>query len=73
MKDTLHLKSFMVFKSQFFNEIEIYNNLWDSFRTFNSTALAYAAKNCYKDVVELLLQQGNIDINNQNILNQKHS
>ena len=40
---------------------------------YDNTALIYAAKYGYKEIVELLLKQEGIDINIKNILNQKHS
>ena len=40
--------------------------------TFNDTALIYAANSCHKEIVELLLKQEGININEIDILNQKH-
>ena len=63
----------MKFKSNFFDYIEKLNYLWNLTRTFNNTALILAANNVHKEIVELLLRQEGIDINIQDILNQKHS
>ena len=60
----------MIFKSNFFHDIENLNYLWNLTRTFNSTALIYAAIRGHKEIVELLIRQEGIDINIQNILNQ---
>ena len=49
------------------------NDLWNLTRTFNKTALIYAAEKDYIEIAELLLEQEDIDINIQNILKQKHS
>ena len=49
------------------------NYLWNLTSTFNSTALMYAAKQGHEEIVELLLRQEGININIQDILNQKHS
>ena len=49
------------------------DDLWNLTRTFNFTALIRAAICCHKEIVELLIRQEGIDINIQNILNQKHS
>ena len=46
---------------------------WSLTRTFNDTALIHAAEKGHKEIVELLISQEGIDINSQNILNQKHS
>ena len=62
----------MKFKSNFFHSIENLNYLWNLTRTFNSTALIYAAIRGHKEIVELLIRQEGIDINIQDILNQKH-
>ena len=63
----------MIFKSIFFHEIEKMNDLQNLTRKFNWTALIYAASGGHKEIVELLLRQEGIDINIQDILNQKHS
>ena len=63
----------MIFKSNFFYDIENLNGLWNLTQTFNNTALIYAAFGGYKEIVELLLRQEGIDINIQDILHQKHS
>ena len=63
----------MKFKSNFFDYIEKLNDLWNLTRTFNYTALIYAAIGGHKEIVELLIRQEGIDINIQDILNQKHS
>ena len=47
------------------------NDLWNLTRTFNSTALTCASLKGYKEIVELLLSQGDIEINNQDVLNQE--
>ena len=62
----------MKFKSNLFHTIEILNDLWNSIRTFNETALIVAIKNDYADIVEILLKQNGIDVNMKDILNQKH-
>ena len=49
------------------------NDLWNLARTFNNTALIIAAFTGHKEIVELLIMQEGIDVNIQNILNQKHS
>ena len=49
------------------------NDLWNFFQTFNWTALIYAVSEGHKEIVEILLRQKCIDINIQDILNQKHS
>ena len=48
------------------------NDLWNLTRTFNYTALILAAKESYKEIVELLIRQEGININIQSILKQKH-
>ena len=63
----------MEFKSNFFDYIEKLNDLQNLTRTFDFTALIWAARNGHKEIVELLISQEDIDINIQNILNQKHS
>ena len=63
----------MKFKSNFFHWIEKLNDLWNLTRTFNRTALICAASEGHKEIVELLISQEGIDINIQDILNQKHS
>ena len=63
----------MIFKSKFFRQIEKLNYLWNLTRTFNDTALIWAAMEGHKEIVELLISQEGIDINIQDILNQKHS
>ena len=62
----------MIFKFNLFYMIEILNDLWNSIRTFNETALIVAIKNDYADIVEILLKQNGIDVNMKDILNQKH-
>ena len=47
------------------------NDLWNLTRTFNYTALNCATLKGYKEIVELLLSQKDIEINNQDIINQK--
>ena len=59
----------MIFKSNFFHDIENLNYLWNLTRTFNSTSLIYAESNGYKEIVELFIRQEGIDINIQDILN----
>ena len=49
------------------------NFLWNLTRTFNSTALMCAVRGGHKEIVELLLRQEGINVNIQDILNQKHS
>ena len=49
------------------------NYLWNLTRTFNHTALILAARAGRKEIVELLIRQEGININIQDILNQKHS
>ena len=61
----------MKFKSNLFHTIEILNDLWNSIRTFNDTALIYAAKEEKTDIVEILLKQNGIDVNMKDILNKK--
>ena len=63
----------MIFKSNFFYDIENLNGLWNLTQTFNNTALIYATRYNYKEIVELLLRQEGIDINTQDILNSKYS
>ena len=52
--------------------IEILNDLWNSIRTFNVTALIWAVSNGQKEIVEMLLRHKDIDVNINDILNQKH-
>ena len=49
------------------------DSLWNLAQIFNGTALIYAASNGHKEIVELLLRQEGIDVNIQDILNQRHS
>ena len=49
------------------------NDFWNLTRTFNQTALIIATNKGHKKIVELLISQESIDINIQDILNQKHS
>ena len=63
----------MEFKSNFFHSIENLNYLWNLTRTFNYTALIWAVFKGDKEIVELLISQEGIDINIQDILDQKHS
>ena len=63
----------MIFKSNFFHSIEKLKYLWNLTRIFNWTALICAAYKGHKEIVELLIRQEGIDINIQDILNQKHS
>ena len=72
-KNILKLKTLIIFKSKFFHNIENLNSLWNFTPTFNETALICAAWRGHKEIVELLLRQEGIDINIQDILNQKHS
>ena len=60
----------MEFKSNFFHDIENLKYLQNLTRTFNYTALIYASRDGYKEIVELLIRQEGIDINKKNILNQ---
>ena len=60
----------MIFRYNFFHKIEKLNDLWNLTRTFNRTALIYAAWKGRKEIVELLIRQEGIDINIQGILNQ---
>ena len=62
----------MKFKSNFFNMIEKLNDLWNLTRTFNCTALIWAAIKGHKEIVELLIRQEGIDIYMRSILKQKH-
>ena len=61
----------MKFKSNFFNRIEKLNDLRDLTSIFNNTALIFAAREGHKEIVELLIRQEGIDINIQDISNQK--
>ena len=63
----------MIFKSNFFNNIEKLNDLWNLTQTFNNTALIWAAAEGYKEIVELLIRQEGVGINLKDILNQKYS
>ena len=63
----------MIFKSIFFHEIEKLKYFWNLSRIFNWTALTYATLNDYKEIVEILIRQKDIDINMKGIINQKHS
>ena len=47
------------------------NVLWNLIQTFDMRALNFAAKKGYKEIVEMLLRQEDIDINAQEILNHK--
>ena len=49
------------------------NDLWILTETLNYTALILAASVGYKEIVELLMRQNDIDINIKPILNLKHS
>ena len=49
------------------------NDLWYLTRKFNYAALIWAAIEGHKEIVELLIRQEFIDINIQDIFNQKHS
>ena len=49
------------------------DDLWNLNRTFNKTALIIAAYEGYKEIAELLIRHEGIDVNIQDILNQKHS
>ena len=49
-----------------------YKYFWNLSRIFNMTALILAAINGYKEIVELLIRQENIDINMTDIMNHKH-
>ena len=49
------------------------NDLWNLIRTFNFTALMHAAFRGHKEIFDVLIRQEGIDINIQDILNQKHS
>ena len=62
----------MAFISNLFHMIEILNDLWNSIRTFNVTALIWAVSNGQKEIVEMLLRHKDIDVNINDILNQKH-
>ena len=73
IQDILNKKKFIMFKSNFFDYIEQLNYLWNLIRTFNYTALIYAASKGYREIVELLIRQEGTDINIQDIFNQKHS
>ena len=57
----------MIFKSNFFHDIENLNYLWNLTRTFNDTSLILAVLKGHKEIVELLLRQEGIDINIQGI------
>ena len=63
----------MIFKSKFFHEIEKLKYFWNLSRIFNWTALTYATLKGYKEIVEILIRQKDIDINMKGIINQKHS
>ena len=56
-----------------FHDIENKNDLWNLTQIFNWTALIFAVVNNEKEIVEILLKQEGININIQDILNQKHS
>ena len=47
------------------------NDLWNLTQTFNWPVLFFAANDGHVKMVELLLRQEGIDINDQDILNQK--
>ena len=66
-------KTFILFKSNIFDDISISNHFWNWNQSFNYTALAYAAHHGHTEIVDHLLLQPNIDINIKGILNQKHS
>ena len=57
----------MRFKSNFFHDISNFEYLWHLTRTFNYTALIWAACRGHTEIVEHLLSQRGIDINIQNI------
>ena len=61
----------MIFKSNFFHDIKKLNDLWNLTRTFNYTALIWAAQIGYKEIAEILIRQEGIDVNIKDILNQK--
>ena len=63
----------MIFKSNFFHSIKKLNDLWNLTRTINETALICAIRNGNKEIVELLIKQEGIDVNIQDISNQKYS
>ena len=63
----------MIFISNLFHTIEILNDLWNLTQIFNVTVLIWAAYEGYKEIVELLLRQKDIDINIKSILNHKIS
>ena len=63
----------MIFKSFFFYFVEFLNGLWNLIRLFNTMAFYCAAIFGHIEITEILLRQEGVDINNQNILNQKHS
>ena len=63
----------MIFISNLFHTIEILNDLWNLTQIFNVTVLIWAAYEGYKEIVELLLKQKDIDINIKSILNHKIS
>ena len=44
------------------------NDLWNLARTFNKTALIFAASKGHKEIIELLLRHKDIDINIPDIL-----
>ena len=57
----------------FFHYIYKINYLYNLTSSFNNTVLICAVIKGHKEIVELLLRQEGIDINIQDILNQKHS
>ena len=52
---------------------KILNGLGNLTRTFNKTALIHATEIGYREIVEILLRQEDIDVNILDILNQRHS
>ena len=63
----------MKFTSNFFHLIEKLNDLWHLTRALYNAALIWAAYEGQIEIVELLIRQKCIDINIQDIFNQKHS
>ena len=65
--DILIRKKFIIFKSNFFYGIQVFNHLWNSRRIFNNTALIYATIRGHTEIVRELLTKESIDINIKNI------
>lgn len=53
-------------------KFQFFNHSWNFNRTFNNTALIWAALKGHTEVVQLLLTKGDIDVNIKNIKNNIH-